>query len=357
MTQLRPYYPQPVLDERFARYDAFWRGADIGRPIIIAIPWNNAPFADAGQPRCWEQTAADHLLHRAMVGVDVLPSICIANETVALASAFGGQVHYSQDGKAWIDPIITDPQQAFALVRPNPTDGLLGPSLARYRETIKLLDMVVPPQVPDMQGPLQTAAQLWNEEPFIYAMYDHPEAVHATLRVVTDLIIEVYRHLSDHYPGAELMNYPPSHLPRRFGVGMTEDFMHLVTPEQYEEFGLPYVNRISDAFGGIFIHCCGRFKQHWPVVQRIHNLRGLDTMYPYTNPQEVYEAFPNIVHSMGLDYAESHRNFKDASPDAWLEFLIERTPRNIRWQFVTEADNKQTVPRQLQIIEERWTRQ
>ena len=109
----------------------------------------------------------------------------------------------------------------------------------------------------------------------------------------------------------------------------------VLSPRLYKEFGLPYVNRIADAFGGIWLHCCATCKHHWPAFGKIHGLRGLDTMYPFTKPEEVFAAFPDIVHSAGLDYAESQRSFRKAGPDDWLQFLLEKAPRSVRWSFVT----------------------
>lgn len=351
---LSPLYPPSLLKERLEVYDAFWSGEDIGRPIFVPIPWRNEPF-DGCARRTPLQVWFDRQRRRAASPVDALPFFSTGvGGTVALASAFGGAVQFTPDGKAWIEPVVANPGDAARLEPPPVTAGFLGRGLANYKEALERLDMFVPPQVPDMQGPLQTAAFLWHQEQFIYAMYDEPEAVHRTLDIVTDYIIRVIAHFRDAFPDAEMAAYPPSHLPRRMGCAITEDFMHLLSPELYEEFGLPYVNRISDAFGGVFVHCCGRFRQHWPVVRKIHNLRGLDTMYPYTDPAEIYEAFPDIVHSCGLDYAETQRNFKDKGPDAWLEYLVARTPRHVRWQFVTECDNADTVPRQLELVRRKW---
>lgn len=347
--------PASVIAQRRATFEAFWSGEDIGRAIMIPIPWENKPFTDA-HGRSLAQSGVDRLHHRLLAGVDCLPFMSAAHGfgTVVLASAFGGKVITTSDGKTWIEPIIRKPQDAFDLQVPPPVSGLLADGLKVYHDACAMIDGYVPPQVPDMQGPLQTASFLWDQEQFILAMYDAPEAVHHSLKIVTEYIISVIDYFRRTYPDAEMMAYPSSHLPQSLGCMLTEDFCHLLSPALYEEFGLPYVNQVSDAFGGVFIHCCGQFKHHWPVFKKVHNLRGLDTMYPFSRPEEIYECFPDIVHSMGVDFAEVQRSFKDKGPDAWLEFVIAHTPRHIRWQFVTEGDNPQTVKRQLDIVRRTW---
>jgi hypothetical protein len=86
------------------------------------------------------------------------------------------------------------------------------------------------------------------------------------------------------------------------GICITEDYMPLLSAEQYAEFGLPYVKRIADAFGGVWIHCCGVYRQH------LRNLRagnfkiwGLELAYPQMPVQEVYDIFGNdIAYLVGI---------------------------------------------------------
>ena len=117
------------------------------------------------------------------------------------------------------------------------------------------------------------------------------------------------------------------------------------------KFGLPYVNRISQEFGGIFIHCCGVFNQHWPAVKEFYNLRGFDTQYPYSHPETLFAAFPEIVHSMSLDYAEKQRHFPGVDQDDFLKFLLSYTPRQIRWILYADAQDIDGMRRKMDLIQ------
>ena len=166
----------------------------------------------------------------------------------------------------------------------------------------------------------------------------------------------MYKYFRDAFPDADLVSWPFVYMPPRMGVGMTEDFMHLLSPGLYEEFGLPYVNRIAREFGGVFLHCCGVFKQHLPVVKRIENLRGLDTMYAFSHPDELNEAFPDVVHTMWLDYAEGVRSFAGEGYMGFLRFLLDHTPRGIRRIHFPVADDETELLLQIDMIKEHWQR-
>jgi hypothetical protein len=323
---------------------------------IEAVPWNNSTPPDSGVDAIIDSAINDFQV-LARVPVDVIPKFGLGGGTVALASAFGGEVTVESNGKSWIKPVIRETADAYQLITPKPTDGIVGTWIEYYRAFSRSVTGHMPIGMPDMQGPLQTAAMLWGVERIIYEMYDNPDAVHRTLDVVTEYIISVSEYLRVNFTGTHVESYPPAYLPQSHGQGLIEDFVQLLSPELYEMFGLPYVNRIARRFDGIWLHCCASCTQHWPAFQQIHNLRGLDTMYPYTKPEEVVEAFPDIVHSIGLDYAESRRNFQNGRRDGWLEFLLERIPRDVRWVFVTGCDDEDTVPRQLELIHAVWAQQ
>ena len=96
------------------------------------------------------------------------------------------------------------------------------------------------------------------------------------------------------------------------------------------------MNRISDEFGGVFIHCCARFKHHWDVFDEIHNLRGLDTMCPFTDPAEVGARFPGIAHMVQLFSPEQEKRFGSRTEDV-VQFICEQIPEQTRLIFLAWA--------------------
>lgn len=348
-------FPPEALGERKALLDRFWAGEDIGRPVFIPKGFRK----DINYRRCSDADQAALLFlasleEEARIPLDSIPYFDCEMWPIATVSAFGGRILRSPKASPWIEPIVRGPDDVYRLKAPNVLDGLLGQSVRNYRRALEYLDGYIPPRIADTQGPLQVASMLWKQEDFLLAMYDEPQAVHHLLNLVTDYLISFYRYFRDQHPDAMLANWPSCYFPQALGVGLTEDFAHLLSPELYREFGLPYVNRIADAFGGVLIHCCGVFGQHWDTFARIRNLRGLDTQYPYSHPARVHAAFPGVVHSMTLDYAEQRRNFSHGDPDAFLKFLLPHTPRSVRWQAYVDVNNTDEMMRQVEWIRENW---
>ena len=120
-------------------------------------------------------------------------------------------------------------------------------------------------RTPDLQGPMNTLALLMeNQADLMIAMFEQPELVHEVLRRVTDLIIATVTRFRAEVGAQKVIGniWPYIALPDGKGIGITQDYMPLLGPEQYLEFEMPALKRISDAFGGVFIHCCGFYKWH-----------------------------------------------------------------------------------------------
>jgi hypothetical protein len=57
---------------------------------------------------------------------------------------------------------------------------------------------------------------------------------------------------------------------------MADDNLVNVSPAVYEEFVVPYNNRISAAFGGLFLHSCTIKEAHLPVLKKLNGLTGIN---------------------------------------------------------------------------------
>lgn len=339
LLEIQHLFPPEELARRRARWDRFWRGDAAVSPMIAPQCWEHF-YPNILEPGLARQTFREYLRVLAKAGGDFLPAYACVLGTCALASAFGGTYHQESNGLFWIEPVVREPDDVYRLQAPAPLAGLVGKAVDIYRYVLEDMAGYIPPRVPDMQGPLNTAAMMWKQEDFILAMYDSPREVHHLLGLVTDHLIAVFRYFRDEFEDAQLIPWPYIPMPQHLGVGLTEDYAQLMSPELYREFGLPYVNRVAREFGGVYVHCCAAFKQHWPAFREIHSLRGLDTMYPYSHPAEITAAFPDVVHTFGLDYAESQRNWKDREPGAFDRFIMEQTPPGVRKVLFPVADSR-----------------
>jgi hypothetical protein len=144
------------------------------------------------------------------------------------------------------------------------------------------------------------------------AMYEAPQVLHAALDQITDTLITYVSRYCDTLGRERVIGsiWPYLCLPSTMGICITEDYMPLLGTEQYAEFGQPYVKRIADAFGGVWIHCCGVYRQHLKTLRHGNfKIWGLELAYPQMTVQEVYDVFGNdIAYLVGI------------SPDGEAEF-------------------------------------
>lgn len=218
--------------------------------------------------------------------------------TVSTASYWGGNVHTPVGGFKFIDPIIHTGEETAGVFPKSPEEGEAGKALKLYQEVCGKLgaDRLYVSTI-DFQGPLNTAALLWEQSDFMMAMLETPDVVHAFLDKVTDQLIQIMKYMIRETKGRVCSNvWPYIWLPSDLGIGMTEDYMPLLSAEMYREFGIPYVERISREFGGVFLHCCGEYEHQIENLRRSEiNLLGLEFHYPHTRPEVLFEAFGGDV--------------------------------------------------------------
>ena len=108
------------------------------------------------------------------------------------------------------------------------------------------------------------------------ALYENPKEVHILLNMVSDLIIEFVKNQQSIVKEFVPNHWPGIWMPDRFGISVSDDLMAVISPDLYEEFALPYNNKISDAFNGVFINCCGDFRHNLDNLAKHKKLRGVD---------------------------------------------------------------------------------
>jgi hypothetical protein len=136
------------------------------------------------------------------------------------------------------------------------------------------------------------------------AMYDHPKEVHHLMRLVTDLIISYVKEQRSRSPEFLPCHYPPLWLPDGRGIAISDDGLAVISPKLYQEFCLPYVNELSEEFGGIMIHSCGNFVHQFDNLERVHELRGINFGATETPFEAVWERFGGktaIIPHLGLN--------------------------------------------------------
>ena len=155
---------------------------------------------------------------------------------------------------------------------------------------------------------------------FLLATRSHPAAVHSLLRKVTDLTIAFVRAQREAAGGDFVPALFQPWLPDGWGVSVSNDECVMISARDHDEFSVPYLNQLSDAFGGIYIHSCGNWVHQFPSLDRVRNLRGLEfgaSETPYAPVLEHFGGRVVLACRIGL-----HREIKFASMADYVRRIL-----------------------------------
>jgi hypothetical protein len=210
------------------------------------------------------------------------------------ASAFGCEMGFPRYQMPWSYPVIKSGEPAekvYELEAPDVRAGLLGEILDRAEYFDIKSNHRYPIAMTDLQGPMDTAYLVWDSSDFMVAMYEHPSEVHHLMRLCTDLIIRFVKEMRPKVREFLPAHFPPVYLPDGMGIAISEDALAVLSSPLYEEFSLPYINELSEEFGGVLIHSCGNFEHQLEVLAKVHNLRGINFGVSETRFEPVWDRF------------------------------------------------------------------
>lgn len=249
---------------------------------------------------------------------------------VVFASAFGCKVEFPPDQMPWSHFMIKagDPaQKVYELHPPGLRDGLLGQVLDWSEYFDKKAKHKYPVAMTDLQGPIDTAYLVWDSCDFMAAMYEHPKEVHHLMRMVTDIIIKSVKEARSRVREFVPAHFPPVYLPDGMGITVSEDALAVLSRRTYEEFSLPYLNELSEEFGGVVVHSCGNFEHQLPVLKKVHKLRGINFGVSETRFEAVWDAFAGktaIIPHCSSEIIVA--DFKNA--EEWVTHVLQKKTHN-----------------------------
>jgi hypothetical protein len=211
---------------------------------------------------------------------DFVPCLCPAFGVISIPAAFGCEVVWWEDNFPSVRPIsLPDPTAIRDLPRPNISSGEMGRVLETTRFFIDKTSGRIPIRLTDIQGPLDSAALIMGHTEFFAAVRTHPWEVLHFLQMITDFTIECAKAQREVVRGRGVEFVPSLFqpwIPDGFGISVSNDASVMISADEHDEFCLPYLNQISDAFGGITIHSCGNWLHQVPSLAKVRGLRGLE---------------------------------------------------------------------------------
>jgi hypothetical protein len=300
---------------RLARWEALWALEELPRPIwyVPADPMLSLTTDYFKQGKSVKRlfTDCDHQLaeslrwnafyekmQRFFYKDDFIPRLQPQLGIGVIASAFGAKVTFSDDQHPMTHPLIqpgAPADEVLALKQPAVDAGQLADVLEYTQAFNWAAGQKYPIALTDLQGPLDSAYLVWNTNDFMVAMLEHPREVHHLMRLVTDLIIKFVKEMRRRVDWFVPAHFPPCHLPDGKGITVSEDVLALLSPRLYREFSLPYLNELSEEFGGIVVHSCGNIAHQLDNLAAIHNLRGINFGVSETRFEVMWERFGGKV--------------------------------------------------------------
>ena len=211
---------------------------------------------------------------------DLVPALCPTLGVIAIPSAFGAEVVWWENDFPAVRPVAgLDPAGLRRLKKPRITDGELGRIFETTRAFLDRTEGRMPIRLADIQGPLDNAALIMGHTSFLEALITSPREVHALLDMITDLMIEFAAAQRGLVRAAGAEFVPSAFQPwiaDGAGISVANDVAVMLSAGLHDDFGVPYLDRLSDAFGGVYIHSCGDWTHLAPSLEKVRGLRGLE---------------------------------------------------------------------------------
>ncbi len=245
---------------------------------------------------------------------DFVPTLCPALGVIGIPSAFGCDVVWWEKDFPAVRPCIgEDLSKILTLKPPDITDGELDRILRYTEHFIRSTNGRYPIRLTDIQGPLDSAALIVGHTSFLSALITDPDSIHALLRKVTDLTIkfakaqrELVERLGAEFVPAMFQPWMPDGL----GISVSNDECALISAALHDEFSVPYLSQISEEFGGIYVHSCGKWSHQIPSLKKVRGLRGVEfgaSEAPFGPVMKAFDGTAVIAARIGL-----HRDLKFA---------------------------------------------
>ncbi len=182
--------------------------------------------------------------------------------TVFIPAMFGLKYKVPKDTFAWLISRLTKNEiKKFKIPDLSEVD-----MMKRAIEYLQFFKEKLPEWIhvylPDTIGPFEIAHSVYGDNLFC-DIYDDPSFVHYLLELCTDVYIQVTERLKK-IIGEEKKNCYHGHAlsrgiyMRNGGTRISEDSATLISPRHIDEFVIPYDQKVLEAFGGGFIHFCGK---------------------------------------------------------------------------------------------------
>ena len=237
---------------------------------------------------------------------DNIPALSTGLGTHIVPMVFGARERVFEDGHKYLEgPVIFSAADVDRLKIPVAMTSLLKDQVERIRTFADQTDGRYPIRIGDIQNPLSVASVLWETNDFFLSLIEDGERVHRLLGMIADVIAEYIDRMKEACKGIVPLSWPALWVPEDYGVYMSDDAMSMVSPDMYEEYSVPYNDRITGRHGGYMLHSCVLKKPYFEGVLKNRTLKSVNFAAQYSSDmEEIYGFFggrkvllPHYVHT------------------------------------------------------------
>lgn len=338
MDQLLSWFGEERYCANLDRVRRFWAGE--GR-AIVSMTSDHASYRQSHDEALMLENAIENLRDQARLPGVNLPSFYPDFGTISTAKYWGGSWRFDSTGRfIFIDPAASTLDEALELV-PRAIDDPemdVARGLRIYRQLCERLETEhLWFRTPDFQGTLNTAGLIVDQQELLIGMHTAPEKVHAFLDRVCAFLIDYGHYLRRETNGRVCGNiWPFTFLPAELGMSLTEDLMPLLSAELFREFGIPYLKRLQEAFGGVQVHCCGECGRHVANLRAAGiRPRAFEFHYPFVDVEELATLSDDTVF---VTYLIADRQARYLDQLDYYRRLLAETPYRYWFPLTAESE-------------------
>ncbi|RMD77661.1 MAG: hypothetical protein D6820_11200 [Lentisphaerae bacterium] len=270
----------------------------------------------------------------ASIEDDGVPCASLMTGTHIYAAAFGCPVHEYENSNPAALPLVQTADEADALDEPSIESSRV---LERIFELGHALLEELGPEInlapPDFQSGFDIAAQIWQKESFFMALMD-PNQQASIQRLVdrcSSLLRKMYRRLRSEFPTMTPCHCPgAAWVPPELGPWLSNDECGALNTTLFEQFCLPELIGIAEAFGGLGMHCCAGAEHQFPSFKKIPNF------YAFNRVPAQKGIWPILDHFAGPGSPVHVLAWLD---DSTMIELMARAPEGTRFVFVRAVNS------------------
>lgn len=234
--------------------------------------------------------------------------IAVTYSSYVEASMLGVEIIFPQDNVPMVKrPVLKDIKDVDKLKVLNPyREGLMSRVVNTYRYMKKKVGNKIPISFSATEGPITTAVIVRGQD-FFTDLYLYPREAHKLLGLITEVSL-MLREVTEKVTETTMKS-----------TGISDDFSGLLSPEQYEEFALPYQKRIYDVFGkeGRRLHSELLRKGHLKFLERLK-------VTHYDPGTDQYLSIRDIIDEVNIPFSWNLKPSED---------VLQGTPQSIKTKY------------------------